>query len=96
MSTIVSTVEAIKRAYLNITADLVNLSTLLEAEMEELRDSPLLRWQAELDSLSRLLVTDIKTNNTRCAEVARLHNKISPPLYIHQKRRTVPYLIRVK
>jgi hypothetical protein len=96
MNTVASIIADIKRVYLNTATDLSQLVTTLENELE-LQGS-----QSEKCSLEELLfyckmaTTDVVKNNLRCAEFARLHNKIDPPLHMIPKKKKVTHLVRVK
>ncbi len=96
MNDLVFTLDAIKKVYLNAAADLSELSTKLEEEIDILEASSGKPVPLELLSLCKLATSDIKKNNIRCFETARLQNKISPPTYSIPKWKTVPYLRRVK
>jgi hypothetical protein len=96
MNNIVSIVAEIKRVYLNSAADLSQLVTLLEDELE-VQGSPFDEVPLEeLLSFCKVITTDITRNNTRSSVFAQLHNKLDPPLYLIPKKRKVPHLMLVK
>ncbi len=96
MNDIAFTLDAIKRVYLNAAADLSQLSTKLEEEIELLEATSGKPIPLELFSLCKLAISDIQKNNIRCSDTARLQNKISPPVHRIPKQKIVPYLRRVK
>lgn len=96
MTSIVSIVEAIKLIYLNSAADLALLSMELNDHIKRNGTPPGTCTKEELDELGRLLDADIRRNNVRCREAAKLQNKITPPPYVKKPFAAPPYLRRVK
>jgi hypothetical protein len=96
MNTIISIVSEIKKVYLNSAADLSQLITLLEDELE-LQGSPFDEVSLEeLLSFCKVVTADITKNNTRSSVFARLHNKLDPPLHLIKPKRKTPHLRLVR
>ena len=96
MSTIISIVSEIKKVYLSSAADLSQLITLLEDELE-LEGNPFDEVSLEeLLSFCKVVTVDITKNNTRSSVFARLHNKLAPPLHLIKPKRKTPHLRLVR
>jgi hypothetical protein len=95
MSNAVSTIQAIKKVYLNTAADLVTLLLLLHEQLAEEGVPSDADTTQKIDELVAQLKVDIAENNERCLLVAQLQNKIDPPSYV-KPRKVVPYLTLVK
>lgn len=96
MNKIASILDEIKEVYCSTATNLASLSTRLEEEIRILEISEGSQVPAQLLSLCKLAIADIKKNNIRCDELHRLQNKFPPLRYSAPRGKTVPYLKRVK